>query len=195
MKRILICTQNQGKFIEITHVLKDLKVELVSPKELNIHTEIEETGSTYEENAILKAKTLGDKTGLISLGDDAGIEVSALNGAPGVHSKRYFKTSGEERNRELLDLIKDSHDKKAQFVSTIAVYNPGDKSIKTFTHEQNGILIESRGESKVGLGYDSIFYTPEFNKTNAELSLEEKSQISHRGLAVKKAKDYLSTLI
>lgn len=195
MKKLLICTKNQGKFIEISNVLKELPAKLVSLEQAGLDFEVEETGKTYAENAILKARTYGQKANLVALGDDAGIEVSALNGAPGVYSNRFFKTTGEERNRELLDLIKENPDKKARFVAFIAIFNPKNSSTKTFSAVQNGLLVEPRGNSRIGLGYDSIFYTPEFGKTNAELSLEEKSQISHRGLAVQKAKKYLREIL
>ncbi len=190
MKQLLICTNNPGKLIEIKDVLKDLPFEIVSLKDLKIDFEVDETGVTYEENAILKAKTYGEMSQLLTLGDDAGIELSGLNGAPGVQSRRFFKSDGEKRNREVIKLLENKN-KQAKFVAVIAIYNPAGKEIKTFRAEQKGIIVESKGQSRIGLGYDSIFYVPEMKKTQAELTLKQKNQISHRAQAVKASINYL----
>ncbi len=195
MQKLLICTHNQGKFIEISEALKDTKIKLVSLKEIGIDFKVEEVGETYEENAILKAKICGSKFGLLALADDAGIEVAALNGAPGVNSRRFFKTDMEDRNRELLNLIKEKPDKSAKFVAVVAVYDPKSKSIKTFRGEEEGLLVEPRGKARVNLGYDTIFLIPELNQTYAEIGLEEKMKRSHRAQAAKKAAVYIKTLL
>jgi XTP/dITP diphosphohydrolase len=195
MHKLLICTNNRGKLIEISYVLKKLPVEIVSLSDVGLDFEVDETGESYDENATLKVRTYGQKAKLLSIADDAGIEVSALNGAPGVHSRRFFKTDMEERNKELISMIKDKEDKRAKFVAVVAVFNPRDNSIKTFRGEENGILVETKGKARVDLGYDSIFFIPELKKTYAQLSLKEKSTRSHRGIAAKAAGEYIKTLL
>jgi len=195
MQKLLICTHNKGKFIEISHILNDIKVTPVSLESVGIDFEVKENGKTYQENAILKARTYGTKAGLLALADDAGLEVAALNGAPGVASKRFFKNDLKNRNRKLLDLIKDKVDKRAKFVSVVAVFNPVNNLTQTFIGEEQGLIVEPRGKARIDLGYDSIFFIPELNKTYAEISLEEKNQRSHRAIATRKAVLYIKTLI
>ncbi len=195
MQKLLICTNNRGKLIEISHVLKDLPFEIVSLKDVGLDFDVKETGETYEENATLKVKAYGEKAKLLSIADDAGIEVAALDGKPGVHSRRFFKSDMEKRNQELLEMIKDKEDRSAKFVAVIAVYNPADQSVQTFRGEETGTLVEAKGEARIDLGYDSIFLIPELGKTYAELSLTEKSQRSHRAIASRKAGEYLKTLL
>lgn len=195
MKKLLICTHNPGKLIEIKDLLKDLNMEIMSLGNLKINFDVEENAPTYRENAILKAKTYGEKSNLISLADDTGLEVKALDNKPGVHSKRFFKTSGETRNRELLSLIKDKTDKSAQFVAAVAVYNPITKQSQFFSGELDGTLIEPQGKAHKDLGYDSIFLITTLGKTFGEASLTEKNQVSHRAIAINKAKEYIKTLL
>ncbi len=196
MKKILICTHSQGKFIEISTLLKDLPVEVISLDDVGISFDVDETGETYQENAILKAKTYGQKAGLISIADDTGLEVDALDGKPGVHSKRFFKTNGEERNQELLGLIGDNPQKGARFVASIAVYNPETSESKTFEGQTEGEIISTPdGEAHKDLGYDSIFNSEDLGKTFAQATLAEKNQISHRARAVKASFDYIKTLL
>lgn len=195
MQQLLVCTHNKGKLIEIKDLLSDLNMEVVSLDEVGINFDVEENGETYEENAILKASKYGKVSNLISLADDTGLEVRALDNAPGVHSKRFFKTSGEERNSELMEMLVGKSDRFAKFVASVAVYNPGDKSTRSFSGEVEGQIVDSQGNAHADLGYDSIFKITKLEKTFAQASLEEKNSISHRAVAVEKAKQYIKTLL
>ncbi len=195
MQQLLVCTHNKGKLIEIKDLLSDLNVTVVSLDDVGINFDVEENSDTYEENAILKAKQYGEASNLISLADDTGLEVRALDNAPGVHSKRFFKTSGEKRNSELIKMLVGKSDNFAKFVASVAVYNPKDKSIKTFSGEVEGQIVDSVGSAHRDLGYDSIFKITKLGKTFAQALLAEKNSISHRAVAVRKAKKYIETLL
>lgn len=178
--KILLTTQNKNKIKEIKNALKDTQVSFVTLQELSDDEEILETGKTFKDNAYLKAKHFGDKHQLLSLADDSGLEVYALNLRPGVHSHRYGKTSEEANNK----LIKELKDKKreARFKTVLCLYDPLKKSATYFEGTLEGVIIdEPRGIE--GFGYDPIFLLPN-NKTLAEISISEKSIISHRGIAL-----------
>jgi len=189
MPKLLLATNNKGKMREYKHMLKDLPFELVSPAEVGINTEVDEVGGSLEENAILKAATLARESRLLTLADDSGLEVDALGGEPGGLSARYAGegASDEDRVNYLLSRLKDVPEGKrsARFRCVIAIATP-DGEVELCPGECEGIIaLEPRGEE--GFGYDPIFYLPELGKTMAELSLEEKNGVSHRGRAVREA--------
>jgi len=194
MPKLLIATNNKGKVNEIQDLLKDIGIELVTPNEIGIKLDVEEDGNTYAENAEKKALAFAQASGLIALADDSGLEVDALNGAPGLYSNRYLsKPNATEADRRayLLKNLKD-HPRpwSATFHATIAIAVPNDPSVRFATGECKGEIIpEERGSG--GFGYDPIFFIPEATHTMAELSMEEKNRLSHRAHAVMNAKPIL----
>lgn len=196
MKRILFATGNEDKMKEIRQILKDLQLEVISMKEAGFHPEIEENGSSFEENAILKARTIMELSGEIVLADDSGLEVDYLDKAPGIYSARFLgeTTSYDIKNQYILDQLKGvSEDKRtARFVCVIACAMP-DGCIKTERATIEG-RIADQSSGVHGFGYDPIFYIPEFGCTTAELTMEQKNQISHRGKALQLLKPFLKTL-
>ena len=195
MKQLLIATRNKGKFPEIVAELQGLPFEFLSlmdVKNLPPDFEVEEPAMTFEGNAIIKAMTIGRKTGLITLAEDSGLEVNALNGMPGVYSARYASGSDEDRCNKLLEEIKDVPDEKrgAQFRAVIAIYDPEANKIRTCEGVCMGRIIrEPKGNN--GFGYDPIFYREEFRRTTAEMTVAEKNSISHRGIALREARKIL----
>ena len=196
--KIIFATGNEGKMKEIRMVLADLGLDIQSMKEAGVFLDIEENGTTFEENALIKAKAIADAkkaTGdsAIVLADDSGLEIDYLNKEPGVHSSRYMgeDTSYEIKNQHILDLLKDVPKEKrsARFVCTIAAIFPDGKEQVVRETIEGRIGYESKGSN--GFGYDPIFYVPDFGCTTAELSLEQKNQISHRGKALEKMKDVI----
>ena len=187
MKKIVIATSNPHKFLEVKEILKDLPYQFVGLNEFPNIPEIEETGKTLLENSLIKARTVHKITGFPTVADDTGLEVNCLNGAPGIRSARYAgekATSKDNLNKLLNDLEGVPYGKRqAQFRTVISFVT----DLKEHWVEgivKGIILDESRGDS--GFGYDPIFYIPELNKTFAELSMERKNKISHRGLALEK---------
>lgn len=154
--------------------------------------EPEEAGATFKENSVIKAREYGTKAGMLTLADDSGLEVDALDGAPGIQSARYVPGTDADRNRKLLDAMKDVPDEKrtARFVTVIAIYDPARGDLKTCREEVYGhITREPRGERS--FGYDPIFLYDEAGKTGGEMSVEEKNRYSHRGRALAKAREIL----
>lgn len=193
MKKVIFATGNQGKMKEIREILGDLDIELLSLKDAGIQADIVEDGKTFEENAQIKAKTICDLTGEIVLADDSGLEIDYLNKEPGIYSARYMgeDTSYRIKNANLIQRLNGVPDEKrtARFVCAIAAAFP-DGTMKTVRATMEGrIGYEEKGEN--GFGYDPIFYLPEYGCTSAELSMEEKNKISHRGKALKAIKDEL----
>lgn len=193
MKKIIFATGNQDKMREIREILADMDVEVVSMKEAGIHADIVEDGSTFEENAVIKAKTICELIGEITLADDSGLEIDYLNKEPGIYSARYMgeDTSYHIKNASLIERLNGVPDEKrtARFVCAVAAAFP-DGSVKTVRGTMEGrIGYEEKGEN--GFGYDPIFYLPEYGCTSAELSGEEKNKISHRGKALRAIKDEL----
>jgi len=188
-KKLLIATTNQGKVNEYRDLLEGLPFELVSLLDMGISTEVDETGFSYEENACLKATVLAAESGLLTLADDSGLEVDALDGEPGVRSARYAGEGASDLDRidYLLEKLKDVpwEKRSAHFKCVIAVAAPGEE-VETCTGDCSGfITLEPRG--KYGHGYDPIFFLPGLDNTMAELPREQKNQLSHRGLAAEKA--------
>lgn len=193
MKKIIFATGNQGKMKEIREILADLDAEVLSLKDAGIKAEIVEDGKTFEENAQIKAKAICEMTGEIVLADDSGLEIDYLNKEPGVYSARYMgeDTSYRIKNANLIERLKGVPDEQrtARFVCAIAAAFP-DGRMKTVRAAMEGrIGYEEKGEN--GFGYDPIFYLPEYGCTSAELSMEEKNKISHRGKALRAIKDEL----
>ena len=190
LPKLLLATNNAGKVKEYRSLLQGIPFELVTPKEMGNTMDVAETGATYRENARLKACSLAAQSGLLTLADDSGIEVDALNGEPGVVSARYAgeNASNAERVDHLLSELKDVPKEKrtARFYCLIAIAQPNG-TVQFCDGECKGtIAFKPSGER--GFGYDPIFYLPEWGKTMAELPVEVKNQISHRGTAAQKAK-------
>ena len=192
MKKILIATHSKGKFPEIKKILKGLPFKIVNLDNVGIDFEIEETGSTFRKNAILKARAYGKITGLLTLAEDSGLEVDALNGAPGVYSARYCPGTDKDRYRLLLRNLRGIPAKKrtARFKAVVAIFDPKTKKGRTCQGSFEG-RIATKPRGKCGFGYDPVFYIPELKKTAAELTTEEKNKISHRGKAWRKARKIL----
>ena len=168
-------------------------MEVVSMKEIGFNMPIEENGTTFEENALIKARAVAGQCGEIVLADDSGLEVDYLNGDPGIYSARYM---GEEtpysiKNAAIIERLAGVPDEKrtARFVCAIAAVFPDGQELVTLGEIQGRIDYEEKGKN--GFGYDPIFYVPEFGKTTAELTDEEKNSISHRGRALRKMKEKL----
>ena len=203
MKNLLIATNNKGKVKELQDLLKDTGVELVTPADIDLNLDVDEDGTTYSENATRKAIAFAHASGLVSLADDSGLEVDALDGAPGLYSARYGSPlslpsfsekmrgaggalSDADRRAHLLQNLKDRPQPwTAHFHATIAIALP-EKDVHVMAGNCYGEIIPiERGTG--GFGYDPIFLFPELNKTMAELKMEEKNRISHRAKAVMKA--------
>ena len=194
--KLLLATNNTGKVKEYRNLLQDVPFELVTPKEMGISMDVEENGATYEENARLKACALAKRSGLLTLADDSGIEVDVLDGAPGVMSARYAgkNASDAERVNFLLSKMKDVPEKKrtARFYCVIAIAQPNGQVVFCDGECQGIIALEPCGYN--GFGYDPVFFFPGYGKTMAELPLEIKNQISHRGRAAQKARLLLNKM-
>ena len=193
MTKIVFATGNQGKMREIKAIMADMDVEVVSMKEAGICVDIEEDGATFEENALIKARVIAKETDAIVLADDSGLEIDFLDKAPGVLSARYMgeDTPYEVKNAHILDLLKDvqGSERSARFVCSIAAVFPDGREFTTYATIEGEIGYKIAGEN--GFGYDPIFFVPEFGKTTAELSAEEKNEISHRGKALSMMKEIL----
>ena len=193
MTKIVFATGNQGKMREIKAIMADMDVEVVSMKEAGICIDIEEDGATFEENALIKARAIAKETDAIVLADDSGLEIDFLDKAPGVLSARYMgeDTPYEVKNAHILDLLKDvqGSERSARFVCSIAAVFPDGREFTTYATIEGEIGHKIAGEN--GFGYDPIFFVPEFDKTTAELSAEEKNEISHRGKALSMMKKIL----
>ena len=193
--KILIGTNNAHKAQEIRDMLPG--IEIVRPKDIGLELDVDENGSTFEENALIKAKAFAEASGMVTLADDSGLEVECLNGEPGIYSARYCPKPGandKDRRDWLLKNIRECgapRPWKARFVCEIAIVYPEEnKTLMAAGYCEGEIIPEERGSN--GFGYDPIFFRPDLNKTLAELSEAEKNAISHRGNAIKKAKPYLS---
>lgn len=193
MKKLIFATGNEGKMKEIRMILGDLDYEILSMKEAGINAEIVEDGTTFEENAIIKATEISKIANCVVLADDSGLEVDAMDKMPGVYSARYLgeDTPYSVKNQTIIDNLEGLPDEKrtARFVCVIAAAFPDGRVITKRGTIEGIIGYEERGEN--GFGYDPIFYVPEYGKTTAELSPEEKNKISHRGKALEMIKEEL----
>ncbi|MFA6309301.1 MAG: XTP/dITP diphosphatase [Clostridia bacterium] len=187
MRKFVVASKNLGKLNEIKEILKDFRFDVISMGDVGISDDVEEIGSTFEENAVIKAEKISELTGEIVMADDSGLEVEYLNGAPGIFSSRFAGegATDAERVEKLLSMLSGvPHEKrKARFVCAIAVVFPDGKKL-TVTGECKGYINE-RPIGENGFGYDPIFYVPEYNITTAQMKPEEKHKISHRGNALR----------
>ena len=192
-KKLIFATGNEGKMKEIREILGDLDYEILSMKEAGVNVDIIEDGTTFEENAIIKAKTVMEATGSIVLADDSGLEIDYLDKAPGIYSARFAgeDTSYDIKNRILLYRLEGVPDeeRRARFVCAVAAVFP-DGTVKVVRETIEGqIAHEIVGEN--GFGYDPIFYVPEYGCTTAEMTPELKNELSHRGKALRAMKKIL----
>ncbi len=193
MQTVIIASGNKGKLKEFKELMIDLPVEVKSLADFPEIGEIEETGTTFAENAYIKAKAVYDATGCLCIADDSGLEVDALDGEPGIYSARY---AGEEKNdaannAKLLSALAEVPEEArgAQFHCAIVAIDQNGKRYDAEGIVRGVILHEERGDN--GFGYDPLFYVPEFDKTTAELTMDEKNAISHRGKAVRQIVEIL----
>ena len=193
MSRIIFATGNEGKMREIREILAGMETEILSMKEAGLQSDAEETGTTFEENAIIKAKAMAAMTDDIVLADDSGLEVDYLNKEPGIYSARYLgeDTSYDIKNQAILDRMKGVPKEKrsARFVCAIAAVLPNKEVLVVRETIEGYIGYEVAGCN--GFGYDPIFYVDEFGCSTAELSEEEKNKVSHRGKALRVMREKL----
>ncbi len=190
---MIFATGNMGKMKEIKAILGDIGEEILSMKEAGIDIDIVEDGSTFEENAIIKAKAVMERTGQLALADDSGLEIDALNKEPGIYSARYMgeDTPYEIKNRNLIERMKgvEGKDRSARFVCVIAAAFPDGEIITTRGTIEGVIAEEPAGEN--GFGYDPIVYVPEYGMTTGQMDPDAKNAISHRGKALTAMKKIL----
>lgn len=196
MRQIIFATGNTGKMREIRSILDDLRVPVLSMKEAGIQVDIEENGTSFEENALIKARAVAaaeEARGSVVLADDSGLEIDALNGEPGIYSARYLgeDTPYDVKNRELISRLEGVPEDRrtARFVCAIAAVLADGREFTVRGVIEGRIGYEQKGQG--GFGYDPIFYVPEYGKTTAEMSPEEKNRISHRGKALMLMKEVL----
>ena len=190
---IVLATRNNKKVEEIKRITEGMAVTIFTVDDFPGCPEVEEDGATFEENAVKKAVTVAQFTGKPALADDSGLEVNALNGAPGTHSARYSGHGANDRKNtekllsEMLFLVKS--DRKARFVCSIALAMPDEKVLTFNGYSEGSIGTEPKGAN--GFGYDPVFYPEGSDRTFAEMSAEEKDSLSHRGNAIRKLQRYL----
>ncbi len=188
MIKLLLATNNQGKLAELRSLLSGMNIELLSPNDLDLDIQVQERGLNYLENAVLKAAIFADAAKIWTLSDDSGLEVEALNGAPGLYSARYApepNATDKDRRRYLIQNLEGTPQPwKASFQSVVALVGPEGSPIVTKGTCPGDIVPEGRGHG--GFGYDRIFRLEETGLTMAELTTEQKNELSHRALAVKK---------
>lgn len=192
-RKIIFATSNEGKMKEVRAILEDLGMEVLSMKEAGIHVDVVEDGTTFEENAVIKATGIQKVCGEIVLADDSGLEVDYLNKEPGIYSARYMgeDTSYKIKNQNIIDRLDGVEDEKrsARFVCAIAAAFPDGTIEVTRGTIEGRIGYEESGEN--GFGYDPIFYVPEYECTTAQLSPEQKNKVSHRGKALREMKEII----
>jgi len=197
MRKVIFATSNEGKMKEIREIMKDMDIELLSLKDLNLNPDIVENGNSFEENAIIKAKQVMELTGEIVMADDSGIEIEYLGKAPGIYSARFLgeDTPYDIKNQYILDKLAQAKDEErsARFVCAIACAFPDGKIITSEGIIEGYIAKKISGSN--GFGYDPIFYVPEYNCTTAEMSPELKNEISHRGKALRSIKSKLKNYL
>lgn len=189
---LVIASNNKNKIIEITQILGNFFDKLYSLKDLGIDVEIEETGSTFYDNALIKAKEISRLTKMAAIADDSGLEVDALNFAPGVYSARYagIESNDCKNNDLLLKNMENITNRKARFVSSIVLYYPNGKIVSANGFTEGEILYERKGNN--GFGYDPLFYSYDLKKSFGESEQDEKNQVSHRARALAQLKDIIS---
>lgn len=194
MKKIIFATGNAGKLREIREIMEGTGVEVLSMKEAGISVDVVEDGTTFEENALIKAKAIATHTDAIVLADDSGLEVDYLDKAPGVYSARFMgeDTSYDTKNQAIIDKLDGvpKEQRTARFVCVIAAVLPDGRSMTTRQTMEGYIGYHAEGEN--GFGYDPIFMLDEYGCSSAAISREEKNAISHRGKALRAMKDMLT---
>ncbi len=196
---LLIATQNQGKVKEYQRLLADVDATVIGLTDVGLgDLDVEETGTTFEENALIKAKAYAEASGKIALADDSGLVVDALDGRPGVYSARYGKPEFDDagRRKYLLEEMIDIPvtERTARFRCVIAVYNPATEISYTVDGACEGTILTEERDAGKGFGYDAVFQPEGYDKSFGELAPEEKNSISHRGVAAKKLPDILAKL-
>ena len=195
MKKIIFATTNENKVREVRMMMDGLDVELCTMKEAGVDVDIVEDGTTFEENAIIKAKTIMEITGEIAIADDSGLEVDYLDGAPGIYSARFLgeDTSYDIKNNYIIEKLKDAKGKErsARFVCAMAVAFPNGENFRPVKGRKLKVLITYEQKGTNGFGYDPIVYVPEFEMTTGEMTPELKNSISHRGKALEQMKEIL----
>lgn len=191
MNKVVIATKNKGKVKEIKDILSELPVEVVSMQDEGIEIDIVEDGSSFEENALIKARTVGQYTSAIIIADDSGLEVDCLGGAPGIYSSRFAGegANDEKNNAKLLAMLEgvEEAERTARFVCAIAVVMPDNEHFVVRGECEGTIGFEPKGQH--GFGYDPLFYIPEYDAAMAQLEPEVKNRISHRARALEKMKN------
>ncbi|MBT9775867.1 RdgB/HAM1 family non-canonical purine NTP pyrophosphatase [Clostridium sp. MCC353] len=195
--RIIFATGNEGKMREIRLILADLGLEILSMKDAGVDLDIVEDGMTFGENAEIKAKAVWEQTGDIVLADDSGLVVDYIGGEPGIYSARYMgeDTSYDIKNNNIISRLADAkgQERSARFVCNIAAVLPDGQVVHTEEYMEGLIADEPAGSE--GFGYDPILYIPEFGLTSAQLSIEQKNKISHRGKALEAMKERLNAVL
>lgn len=197
MEKLIVATKNRGKIEEIKKVLADMPFDVAAMNEVGIDIDVEEDGTTFEENSLKKATQICEISKTIVIADDSGIEVDFLNGAPGIYSARFGGpgATDEDKNKKLLSMLAEVPFEKrtARFVCAIAVAFPDGRSFTVRDTCEGIIAFEGKGNN--GFGYDPLFFLEQYDKTMAELDMDVKNKISHRGKALKsmavKLEDYL----
>lgn len=194
--KFIIATNNKKKLKELSAILSDFNIEAVSLSEAGIESDVEETGTTFEENARLKAEAAMKISGLPAVADDSGLMVDALGGEPGIYSARYggdLCKNDTERYEYLLENMEGKANRSARFVSAICCIFPDGREIITRGEIEGEILEAPRGEG--GFGYDPVFFVPEENLSMAEITAERKNEISHRARSLAQLRDKLKEVL
>ena len=197
-KRIVFATGNQDKMREIRMIMEDLEIPVISMKEAGVSADIVEDGSTFEENAMIKARAIAKMLPEdIVMADDSGLEIDFLNKEPGIYSARYLgeKTSYDIKNNKILERLKNvpAEKRTARFVCAVAAVFPGNKEVIGYGTMEGRIADHIAGEN--GFGYDPIFWLDDYGCTSAEISPEQKNELSHRGKALREVKKQLKALM
>lgn len=188
--KIILATFNKHKLFEISQLIGSTDIELLSLEDIGYEEEIIEDGKSFIENALIKAETIYNKYRIPTLADDSGICIDALGGEPGIHSARFAgeNTSSSEKNRLIIDMLKDKENRNAHYTCALAYIDENEKFIvEKYCHGE--IIDQEKGEE--GFGYDPIFFIEAYNKTLAEIPLDEKNKISHRGQAFREYKKHI----
>jgi XTP/dITP diphosphohydrolase len=193
--RLLLATTSAGKLAEWQTLLSDLPIRLDTLRDAGIDFQVDETGSTYAQNALLKAEAYGKASGLLTLAEDAGLSVMALSGAPGVHSARWEGNDYEHKNALLIHLLegKTGAARACRYVCDVVLRHPDSRTWRAHGEVRGQIAARPAGEG--GFGYDPVFFVPRLRKTLAEVSIDEKDRISHRGRAARRIRPILRELI
>lgn len=195
MKEIVMATNNAGKVKEMQALFDELSIKVLALKDVfSEPIDVEENGSTFEENAIIKAEAISKMIGQVVIADDSGIEIDAMGKKPGVESARFLghDTSYDYKNQYILDLLKNETNRAARYVCAMAIAIPGKDTVVFRETMEGEIVYEAKGTN--GFGYDPIFFFPPTNKTGAEMSLEEKNLYSHRAKATRHVLDLVKEM-